>query len=311
MTTDDLASQLLQGNRRALARAITIAETGGAPARSVLAAVFAHTGRAHVVGVTGAPGAGKSTLVNALAQHWRAAGHTVGIVAVDPSSPFSGGAILGDRIRMQPLGGDPGVFVRSMANRGRLGGIARATSDAVSLLDAAAFERIIIETVGAGQSEVEVAMAAHTVIVVEAPGMGDDVQAIKAGMLEIADILVVNKADRPEADATLRQLRSMLQLGDQRNGWRIPLLAVVAVRAEGIAEISEAAKKHFAHLQAGDQLYVLERARATRALHAIVQEAALEAALERERGAAWERAVEQVARRELDPYTAAMGLVKE
>lgn len=309
MTMDDLASQLLQGNRRALARAITIAETGGAPARTVLAAVYAQTGQAHVVGVTGAPGAGKSTFVNALAQHWRASGRTVGIVAVDPSSPFSGGAILGDRIRMQPLGGDPGVFVRSMANRGRLGGIARATSDAVSLLDAAGFERIIIETVGAGQSEVEVATAAHTVIVVESPGMGDDVQAIKAGMLEIADILVVNKADRPDADATIRQLRSMLQLGGQRNGWRIPLLATVAVRAEGIAAVSEAAKKHLAHLHARDQMHMLARSRATRALHAIVQEAALEAALERERGAAWERAVEQVARRELDPYTAALGLV--
>ena len=309
MVNGDLAKQLMQGNRRALARAITIAETGGAPARTLLAAVYAHTGRAHIVGVTGAPGAGKSTLVNALAQHWRMAGHTIGIVAVDPSSPFSGGAILGDRIRMQPLGGDPGVFVRSMANRGRLGGIARATSDAVTLLDAAGFERIIIETVGAGQSEVEVATAAHTVIVVEAPGMGDDVQAIKAGMLEIADILVVNKADRPDADATMRQLRSMLQLSGLRNGWRVPLLAAVAMRADGIAAIAEAAEKHFAHLQATDQMQVLERSRATRALHAIVQEAALEAALERERGAAWERAIDQVSRRELDPYTAALELI--
>lgn len=309
MVNGDLARQLIQGNRRALARAITIAETGGAPARTLLAAVYAQTGRAHIVGVTGAPGAGKSTLVNALAQHWRTAGHTIGIVAVDPSSPFSGGAILGDRIRMQPLGGDPGVFVRSMANRGRLGGIARATSDAVTLLDAAGFERIIIETVGAGQSEVEVATAAHTVIVVEAPGMGDDVQAIKAGMLEIADILVVNKADRPDADATMRQLRSMLQLSGLRNGWRVPLLAAVAMRADGIAAIAEAAEKHFAHLQATDQMQVLERSRATRALHAIVQEAALEAALERERGAAWERAIDQVSRRELDPYTAALELI--
>ena len=309
MVNGDLAIQLIQGNRRALARAITIAETGGAPARTLLAAVYAQTGRAHIVGVTGAPGAGKSTLVNALAQHWRTAGHTIGIVAVDPSSPFSGGAILGDRIRMQPLGGDPGVFVRSMANRGRLGGIARATSDAVTLLDAAGFERIIIETVGAGQSEVEVATAAHTVIVVEAPGMGDDVQAIKAGMLEIADILVVNKADRPDADATMRQLRSMLQLSGLRHGWRVPLLAAVAMRADGIAAIAEAAEKHFAHLQATDQMQVLERSRATRALHAIVQEAALEAALERERGAAWERAIDQVSRRELDPYTAALELI--
>lgn len=306
---NELAAQLLEGNRRALARAISVAETGGAPARELLAAVYASTGKAHIVGVTGAPGAGKSTLVNTLAQHWRRAGHTIGIVAVDPSSPFSGGAILGDRIRMQPLGGDPGVFVRSMANRGRLGGIARATSDAVTLLDAAGYERIIIETVGAGQSEVEVASTAHTVIVVEAPGMGDDVQAIKAGMLEIADLLVVNKADRPEADKTMRQLRSMLQLGGLRNGWRIPLLSAVAMNGEGIAAISEAAEKHLGFLQSTEQLQSLEKLRAARALHSIVQEAALEEALQRERGAMWERAVEQVARRELDPYTAAMGLL--
>ena len=205
-----LAEDLLAGNRRALARGITIVETGGPPARELLAALYTRTGRAQIVGVTGSPGAGKSTLVNALALHWRRAGKTIGIIAVDPTSPFTGGAILGDRIRMQPLGGDPGIFIRSMASRGRLGGIAHATSDAIDLLDAAGFEIVLVETVGAGQSEVEIASATHTTLVIEVPGMGDDVQAIKAGILEIADIFVVNKADRPGADATARQLRAML-----------------------------------------------------------------------------------------------------
>src|SRR5438105_2768317 len=261
----ELAESLLAGNRRALARGITIAETGGALARELLSAIYPSTGRAHIVGVTGAPGAGKSTLVNALALHWRRAGQTVGIIAVDPTSPFSGGAILGDRIRMQPLGGDPGIFIRSMANRGRLGGIARATGDAIDLLDAAGFDIVIVETVGAGQGEVEIASAAHTTVVIEAPGMGDDVQAIKAGILEIADIFVVNKADREGADATIRQLRVMLNLGGPpRGGWSPPILAAVAMREEGIAEIAAAIERHLAHLRADGQLVEHERNRIAR-----------------------------------------------
>src|SRR5690349_19336987 len=232
----DLVESILSGNRRALARGITVVETGGAPARELLGALYASTGRAHIVGITGAPGVGKSTLVNALALSWRRAGKTIGIVAVDPTSPFTGGAILGDRIRMQPLGGDPGVFVRSMASRGRLGGIARATGDTIDLLDAAGFDMVLVETVGAGQGEVEIASAAHTTVVIEVPGMGDDVQAIKAGILEIADVFVVNKADREGADATIRQLRSMLHLGGPaRDGWSPPIVPAVAMRDEGIA----------------------------------------------------------------------------
>ena len=203
---------MVAGDRRALARLLTQIENDAPPAEAALAVLFAHTGRAHLIGITGPPGTGKSSLVNALARVYRRAQLTVAIVAVDPSSPFTGGAILGDRIRMRDLAGDPGVFIRSMASRGSLGGLARATADVVRALDAAGFERILIETVGAGQTEVDIARAAQTTVVVEAPGLGDDVQAIKAGLLEVADVLVVNKADLPGADAALRALRASLDL---------------------------------------------------------------------------------------------------
>ena len=205
----DLITQLLAGNRRALARTISQVEDGGPTAHTLLAALYPHTGRAHVIGITGAPGTGKSTLVNALAKTYRAQGRTVGIIAVDPTSPFSGGALLGDRVRMRDLAGDPGIFIRSMATRGSLGGLGRATADVISVLDAAGFDRILVETVGVGQAEVDIAGAAHTTIVVEAPGLGDEVQAIKAGVLEIADLFAVNKADREGADHTVMALQMM------------------------------------------------------------------------------------------------------
>jgi len=302
----ELARGLLAGQRRALARAITLAETGGPAARALLAQVYTRGGRAHIVGVTGSPGAGKSTLVNALALHWRRAGRTVGIIAVDPTSPFTGGAILGDRIRMQPLGGDPGVFVRSMASRGRLGGIARATGDAVTLLDAAGFDLVVVETVGAGQSEVEIAGTAHTTVVVEVPGMGDDVQAIKAGILEIADVFAVNKADREGADTTVRQLRVMLDLGGPApDGWRVPILKAVAMRGEGVVELAAAVDDHLAHLRESGGLARRERNRAAREFESIVREAALARVRSGVADAGWSALVEQVARRELDPYSAA------
>lgn len=208
-----LATGVLAGDRRAIARALTVVEGGHPAADAVLTHLFPHTGRAHRIGVTGAPGTGKSTLVTALAQAYRASGRTVAILAVDPSSPYTGGAILGDRIRMRDLSGDAGVFIRSMAARGMAGGLAHAARDAARVLDAGGFDVILIETVGAGQNEVAIARMAHTTLVVEAPGMGDDVQAIKAGILEIADILVVNKADRPGANATASALRAMLEIG--------------------------------------------------------------------------------------------------
>jgi LAO/AO transport system kinase len=216
----ELVEAVLSGDRRAIARLITHIENEAADAHASLAGIYPHTGRAHIIGVTGAPGTGKSTLVNELAKAYRAAGQSVGVIAVDPTSPFSGGAILGDRIRMRDLAGDPGVFVRSMATRGSLGGLARATADAIKVLDAAGFGTIVVETVGAGQSEVEIAETAHTVVVVEAPGMGDEVQAIKAGILEIADVFAVNKADREGADRTASALEMMLDLGGGASGRR-------------------------------------------------------------------------------------------
>lgn len=306
----ELATLLLSGDRRALARGITVVETGGTSARTLLSAIYPKTGRAHIIGITGAPGAGKSTLVNTLAGYWRRSGKLVGILAVDPTSPFTGGAILGDRIRMQPLGGDPGVFIRSMASRGRLGGIARATGDAIDLLDAAGFDIILVETVGAGQGEVEIASAVHTTIVIEVPGMGDDVQAIKAGILEIADVFVVNKADREVADATIRQLRSMLNLGERpEDGWETPIVPTIAVREQGIAEVVDAVDRHMLHLRESGRLFERERNRAIREFQLIIQEAALERVRSRISDAEWDQLVARITRRELDPYTAAAELI--
>ena len=304
--TVDLAESILAGNRRALARGITIVEAGGPAARELLKALYAHSGHAHIVGITGAPGAGKSTLLSALALHWRRAGRTIAVLAVDPSSPFTGGALLGDRIRMQAHSGDPGTFIRSMASRGRLGGIARATADAIELLDAAGFDMVLVETVGAGQGEVEIASAAQTTVVIEVPGMGDDVQAIKAGMLEIADVFVVNKADRDGADSTMRQLRVMLHMGGPpRGGWSPPILPAVALREEGIAEVAAAIDRHLAHLRTSDHFAEHQHTRAAHTFQMIIQEAALERARMRASDAGWDALVDRVARREIDPYTAA------
>jgi LAO/AO transport system kinase len=302
----DLVTNVRAGNRRALARAISVVETGGASARALMAAAYPYAGNAHLIGITGPPGAGKSTLVTALAQAWRARGQTVGIVAVDPTSPFTGGAVLGDRIRMQALGGDPGVFIRSMASRGRLGGLSAATADAAALLDTAGFAIVLIETVGAGQGEVDIARAAHTTIVVEVPGMGDDVQSIKAGMLEIADLFVVNKADREGADKVVRQLKAMLHLGEYHPGaWTPPVLAAVAMQGVGCPAIIDACAEHLVHLRNSAELAVRARAAAERELTAAVQELAVE----RLRGADWDALVDRITARTHDPYTAAEALL--
>lgn len=306
LSTAELIPRLRAGDRRALARAISLVERGGPGARELLAGAYPHAGAAHIVGVTGAPGAGKSTLVTSLAQEWRKRGTTVGIIAVDPTSPFTGGAVLGDRIRMQALGGDPGVFIRSMASRGRLGGLARATADAAVLLDAAGFQVVLIETVGAGQGEVDIARAAQTTLVVEVPGMGDEVQSIKAGMLEIADLFVVNKADREGADNTARYLRQMLHMGPgDPHGWSVPVLKAVANVGQGAVEIVDAAERHAAYLRSSGQAASRARAAAERELSAAVQELALE----RARGRDWEALVERVAARTSDPYSLAAELV--
>ncbi len=305
MQDHELVNLLLKGNRRALARAITRVESGGPPARAVLAGIYPHTGRARIVGITGPPGAGKSTLVNSLAAELRRRDRSVGIIAVDPSSPFSGGAILGDRIRMQPLGGDAGVFIRSMASRGRLGGLARATADAALLLDAAGFDIVLIETVGAGQSEVNIAAAAQTTVVVEVPGMGDDVQSIKAGMLEIADVFVVNKADRDGADRTVALLKAMLKLGDTQSAWSPPVIPAVAMRDSGSADIIDAIEQHGAHLRESDGAGQRLQQAAARELRAAVEELILEHLHK----PTWDQQVSRIAARQTDPYSAAIELI--
>ncbi len=305
-----LTERAREGDRRALARVISIVENGGAEARAALAKLYIHTGRARVLGVTGPPGAGKSTLVNAVALELRARGKTVAIVAVDPTSPFTGGAVLGDRIRMQPLGGDQGVFVRSMASRGQLGGIARATADVVKVFDAVGFDVVIVETVGAGQAEVEIAREAHTVIVVEVPGLGDDVQAIKAGILEIADIFVVNKADRDGAGNVARQLKTMLQLGEtEQTGWTPPILMAVASRGDGLSETVDAVVAHWSYLETSGTLEERERARVVRELRMILQNTALDLVRGRVPQEQRLKIVEEIRARRLDPYTAAERLL--
>ncbi|MDX1691738.1 MAG: methylmalonyl Co-A mutase-associated GTPase MeaB [Acidimicrobiia bacterium] len=246
---DDLAGAVLAGDRRALARAITIVEDGRHGADAIVAALFPGPDAAHRIGLTGAPGAGKSTITDRLVTAFRADGDPVAVLAVDPSSPFSGGAVLGDRVRMQAHVDDPGVFVRSMASRGHLGGLSSAAPKALVVLEAAGFPRIVVETVGVGQDEVEIAGAADTTVVVVTAGWGDGVQAAKAGILEIGDVFVVNKADRPGADETVADLRSMLAMGPERP-WTPPVLTTTATSGEGVADLARAVDAHAAHLRA-------------------------------------------------------------
>jgi LAO/AO transport system kinase len=243
------ASSILSGDKRSIARAISAVENGDEGITELLKQVFPNTGHALVIGVTGAPGSGKSTLVDALAARYRSSGQTVGIIAVDPSSPFTGGAILGDRIRMQSMATDPGVFIRSMAARGHLGGLASATTDAVAILDAARYDKIIVETVGVGQDEIDIVKTADVTVVVLVPGMGDDIQAIKAGIMEISDVFVINKADRDGVLRTEKELESMLSITERADGWRPPIIKTVATRAEGLNELAGAIESYASHLE--------------------------------------------------------------
>ncbi len=250
----ELLPRVEAGDMAAIARLLSRAESGAAECREALGAVYSRAGRSHVIGITGVPGSGKSTLVSVLATRLRAAGRKVGIIAIDPSSPYSGGSIMGDRIRMQDLAADEGIYIRSMATRGAQGGMARATLDSVDILDVAGFDTIVIETVGVGQDEVEIANASHTTVVVSPPGLGDEIQAIKAGILEIADLHVVSKSDKPDANRTVIDLKQMLTLGlsmeglAQKDRWHAPVLPVSAYQAAGFDELVSALGRHKAFL---------------------------------------------------------------
>src|SRR5215472_4189647 len=243
----ELLERVKVGDQAAIARLISRAEGGKLEDRAALAGVYKIAGRAHIIGVTGVPGSGKSTLVAKLAASLRAGGRRIGVVAIDPSSPYSGGSILGDRVRMNAVATDPGIYIRSMASHGATGGMARATLDAVDILDVAGFGTVIVETVGVGQDEVEIARASHTTVVVSAPGLGDEIQAIKAGILEIADIHVVSKCDRPDANRTLTDLKNMLALSasaEEKPVWQVPVIATSSHNGEGIPDLLDAIDHH-------------------------------------------------------------------
>lgn len=321
-----LAEQLLSGNRLALTRLLTQVENDTSEGRAALIELFPHTGKAHLIGVTGAPGTGKSSLVNQLVLHFRKQEERrVAVVAVDPSSPFTGGAVLGDRVRMRDLAGDPNVFIRSMASRGSLGGLAQTTAGLVQIFDAAGFDTVIIETVGAGQAEVEIARLAHTTLVVEAPGLGDDIQAIKAGILEIADILVVNKADRPGVENTLKALKNALELAHPvrhvfqhhgklevvdgpdelaYNSWIPPIQKTVSTEGTGISELADEIARHAEHLRESGDWTARERSRLGAELDTLLQGMLITRFREQVPKSRYEQVLNQVYQRELSPLEA-------
>ncbi len=298
------ARAIIDGDVRVAARLMRLLDDNSPAAAPALAALYPHTGRAHVVGITGNPGSGKSTLVSSLIGELRGQGKTVGVLAIDPSSPFSGGALLGDRVRMMAHAADEGVFIRSLATRGAMGGLSRSTGDLVHVLDAMGLDVILIETVGVGQDEIDVVRMARTTVVVVVPGLGDHIQAIKAGILEIADIFLVNKADRPGAERTVADLQGLQMLTHAQPGWQVPILRAVATRGEGVAELASTMAQH--RDEGEDESAARERRRARFAIEALIRERWGQAASNwltgTEGGAAL---LDHVAARRLDPYAAA------
>ncbi len=302
---ENLTEKILEGETRSVARAITKVENGAADAAELMKAIFPKTGNALVIGITGSPGAGKSSLVDKLAMFYREKGERIGIVCIDPSSPFSGGAILGDRIRMQALGLDKNVFIRSMATRGNLGGLSRATVDAVAILDAAGFNKIIVETVGVGQDEVEIVKTADVSVVVLVPGMGDDIQAIKAGIMEIGDVFVINKADREGVLRTEKELEALLNLAHRPDFWMPPIVKTVATENRGIEDLSKAIESYYAFQREGEASLTRRKDIAKWRLLELLRETLLAQTLNKNgTSEKLENLALEVAEKKRDPYSA-------
>ncbi len=311
MLETDFLEKLFKGDARSVARAITKIENGADDASELMKAVFPRTGNALIIGITGSPGAGKSSLVDKLAFYYRDRGERIGIVCVDPSSPFSGGAILGDRIRMATLGLDKNVFIRSMATRGNLGGLSRATVDAVAILDAAGFDKIIVETVGVGQDEVEIVKTADVSVVVLVPGMGDDIQAIKAGIMEIGDVFVINKADREGVLRTEKELEALLSLAHRPDFWNPPVVKTIATESKGIEDLSKAIESYYEFQKSGENLERRKSIARWRLLE-LLQEKLLSDVLSRNgTGEKLDRLAQEIAEKKNNPYSAVEEILKQ
>ena len=312
MSVNELVDGVLSGKRRYLARLISLIENEDTQAQEALIQLYRHTGKAHIIGVTGPPGSGKSSLVTRLTAEFRKRGRTIGIICVDPSSPFTGGALLGDRIRMQEHSLDDDVYVRSMGTRGHLGGLSRATSDAVRAIDASGKDIIFVETVGTGQSEVEVIEIAHTVIVIDVLGSGDDIQAIKAGIMEIADLFVVNKSDYPGADKKVTEINTMLDIDPRERPWRPPVLLTNSRTGDGVAELADKLLEHFKHLKDSGLLEQKGLQRSREELQSIMKYKLTQELSHKLQGKpAYEKAIQMIAQRKKDPYTVAEQLIAE
>jgi len=310
-SVQQLVRGVLHGEKRAIAKTISIIENNEPEAQKIVSLIYPKTGRAHIVGITGPPGAGKSTLIEKLVKELRNRGKTVGIVAVDPTSPFSGGAFLGDRVRMQDLSMDAGVYIRSMATRNHPGGLAKATKDAARVLDASGKDVVVVETVGAGQSEVEVIKVAQTILVVLAPGMGDDIQAIKAGQMEIGDIFVVNKGDRENADKAVSDIQAMLELAPEKKGWKPTVIKTSALTGEGIADLLERIDEHAKHLKKGAHDERRKERVENELAEALTQKITESMMKELKQSREWKKLTEKILSREIDPYSAADRLLEK